>query len=397
MYRYIPSTICVTFVQAVVVFSYCREAHAAPTVTVEATIKVAPITTRICALDLTNGGQTLVLTDGYCLSDGKPDIYFYSAADLEPLGTMIIQSDLPWSFGSLVLFSDKRRMLVCDRAIDLESQKTRSRLDVNSAVERGNVRPMPLAVSPSSNICVVHIGSYLSNDLDVLGVFDMKSGKLLRRLAKGKRIRDVNARFLNESTLLVRYQNGEVELHDLVNQAANVLESHAPETAHIPDFGKNLDLIPLSKRNHIAFAGRDRVSVIDIKADKEIFTDVAIGANVVVTDDGRLLYQVVSPRESPSTTSLRIRNTKDWQLNADIPLPQQYDLLLNATDGDRIFAVDFDTIFLLRIHWDTTRSVTQRCTEPDMGSRPTMRIRKARCAGRLRFYFKRAARYNITW
>jgi hypothetical protein len=337
-------------------------------VEVVATVRVEPVDHSVASLVLTADANTLVVTDGYILDEEKPDIYFYSADSLAPLGTMAIKSSLPWSFRSLILSG--QRLLVCNRQIDIDSRKAKLWLDERAIVERGNATPLPLAISADGRSAIVHVNSYLGNQLDVLGQFDLDSGTLIHRFAEGKRFADVNARYIDGSTLLFRYRDGELEVHDVFTRKVRTLESRAPAGSH--RLAKNLDLIPLVNRNQIALAGHSKVVVIDIQKDEVRFSDQSAGANAIVPADGKLAYQVwkleddgTRPRARPY---LRVLETQSWRTISELPLPERYDILLWSPTGEQLFAVRRDIISLLRVDWgmdlesdQPSRSLKQNC------------------------------------
>ncbi len=140
------------------------------------------LTHSLTSIAIALDGKMLVATDGYALGDGKSDVLFYQASDLTPIKNMIIETDQPWSWPGIVLSSDKKRLLVCDREFDLTSLEETRRLVVNGVIEEGNITPVPLSVSPNDKLAVILVKSFLSHDMDVLGLWDLETGKLIRKL-----------------------------------------------------------------------------------------------------------------------------------------------------------------------------------------------------------------------
>ena len=180
-------------------------------------------------------GKTLLVGDGRM--GGSPSesrVLLLNPHDLSDKAKTSITESLPWLSSSAVRAWDEQHVLVFNRVLELPTLKTVSVLDIDKAVARNNVSPIPLAVSPDGKVGLVHLSSYVGSELDTLALFDLASGKLQRTIAVAEEQPIQNACFLKEQLIAVHGWRGCVLAVNLANGTERVLCDNGPRTLAPP-------------------------------------------------------------------------------------------------------------------------------------------------------------------
>ena len=153
----------------------------------EASKRRLPSEVRIAALG--HQGRSLLISDGNTCGPTGADLTVLSSVDFSAKLRITMSAEMtggyPWAASGMAMHPSGRRILVYNQLLDLETGAPLRALRLQKVIDMPNVFPEPLSISPDGDLALVVVGSYWSQDLSALAVFDLKSRSPPRSLLKG--------------------------------------------------------------------------------------------------------------------------------------------------------------------------------------------------------------------
>jgi len=302
---------------------------------------------RLC--DIAQDGESVLVGDGSTLSPTGSSVLLLDPQDLSDNAKTSITEKLPWSSSSVAMGPDGQHALFFNRYLELKSYKTMSVLDVKKAVAKGNVRPMPLAISPDGKLALVHVGSYLGAELDALALFDLKTGGLKQVIGVGEAQPFCNACFLGDKEIAVQSNRGFVMAVDIENGGQRDLCDDGPQA--FIEAGMNWRMFVLSEGRYLVVCGREGFVVIDVSQCKEVFRKEVGDGNAIPVQGGRfLLYQAPSQGLGRPLHFFCVR-VSDGKVVYKFPRQQSFKTLMPGKDDSVAYGVSRATLSRLHFRW----------------------------------------------
>lgn len=284
-------------------------------------------------------------------------LYFIDGNNLEIRDNIPIDAPNHWNNRALgqITFSDNKQSLVIgSKVFDLKSKTNVFTIKYKNLIKKYKAYPEALDIYKNDNICLIHLHSWHSVDLDILAVFNMINGKVLWKMDIGDNF--IAARFINNKTILI-IQSGSMQKIDIKSGNTIAFEVEMQFKKKIP--GRFQVEIP---NENIAFIrGMERLFKVDLISNSVVYiSDFKIKSLTYDTQD--IFYDTVfyeSDEVSGVTCAcgkhklimgkLIIEHTKNNSSITEVYHSQIYDKIIKGANSTIFYGVKYNEISILKL------------------------------------------------
>ncbi len=319
----------------------------------------------------------------------EDELFVLDPTTLKLTQTITIKSNDPhvgscyWTADNMVVSPDQEHVMVFDKYIDLNTGKPIATLDVASALAKRNPNPKAFDISPSGKLGLVFVHSFSAGKLNALGVFDLKTGKLVHARETGERVK--NAVFVSEDQLVVFYADRRITTEDLKGKILDTLTRNGPVVRPSGNIGGNCVAFSGSGKNRaIITSGSTRddtwqVWGFDATTHKILFRDACEGnlhnaceftSVTAKANSAWVLYQITRVSKTLCGCGahplfevfLRARNIRSGKVS-ELKVPEDYSrigLLVLSPKGNILYCTLDDSVIRFALPSDFMREKQAR-------------------------------------
>ena len=308
----------------------------------------------IKSISLSEDGESIIVADGSIIR-GSSDLTVLSSDDFTVEGLFSVSRQMsnnyPWSSGSHVVFDSNSKVLLYNQVIDLESFKSVKALYLNNVLNRPNATPEPLSISPDGSLALVIVDSYFDSAESCLALFDLNTGKVIKKLSSGKNVANGNARFINNDEILVWNYDGALISFNIKKNTKAIYQFKGPSPPFLPYENKQNAILIYDDVKRAVLCGSKTIQIIDLENMTIIESYKSFGSNAVKLDPQYFMWLGSNDKKE---AAFKITDIYSGKVVNEIESPEGYynQFLVNVEKGF-LFALRYTQLFKFRIKFDS--------------------------------------------
>lgn len=317
---------------------------------------IQPNLETIKAIAISKCGKYLYVSDGSIIGKSTSDLIILNTTDLSVKKTFKISRKMsdnyPWSSSSIAIDQKNERLLLYNQFINLKNGKIISEINLRESIDRKNVYPEPLAISPNGKMALIIVGSYYDSEEDSLSLYQLKTGKLIKVIDKGKNIKNGNACFINDNEVISLAYDGSIFKYSLSDSTKETLNVSGPSPPLL-FLSKNMTMQSIQQGKRLLLVGGDEFSILDTESSSLIYNAKLDTGNAIFLNSNQFILQqqsILNQSTNRWNNHFTITNIESKKtINSSELESQFFQLFIMDNEEKYLYAITYDSLNKFKI------------------------------------------------